>query len=83
MCEVCDIENIDTFKKNGSLETKTTKLYSVLVDEIMTVELCKLHILQLFICGESRFLEKNPTFSRVLQIHNKMFYKTILEIVQR
>jgi hypothetical protein len=82
MCEVCDIEKIDTFKRNGSLITKTAKLYTVLVDEVMTVDLCKLHNIQLFTCGEERFLKKNPMFSQIIQVHNKIFYKTILDILQ-
>ncbi|TNF30562.1 MAG: hypothetical protein EP319_04770 [Deltaproteobacteria bacterium] len=79
MCDVCDVEEIDTYKVNGENKIYGATLYTVMPEDL-TVDLCKLHSIQLFLVGEKRFLENNPTFCEILQIHNKMFYKTIVKI---
>ena len=80
MCDVCDVEQIETYKINGDKKTYRAVMYTVMPEDELSVDLCKLHSIQLFQVGEERFLQKNPMFRDILRIHNRMLYKTIVKI---
>lgn len=67
MCDVCDVEQIDTIKVNGDKKIYKAVLYTVMPEDL-TVDLCKLHSIQLFIVGEERFLQKNTLLTRVTYV---------------
>ena len=75
MCDACTSENIDTKFVNG--ERKSTvhhvKLYRVYKEKIAVIKLCHLHGIELFILGETRFLENHLNLARELAVDKNKF----------
>lgn len=67
MCDVCTAEGIDTKFVNGNkVSSGKSYLYKVYQGRVAAVNLCKLHDIQLFVLGESRFLQEHIILAKVL-----------------
>ena len=69
MCEVCDLEGIDWEFRNGDRALVRTRFYRVLVRDVIDVNLCFLHSIELFRIGEPRFLATHVDFA--ISLHTK------------
>lgn len=71
-CDVCRAENINTAKRCGKKgSVKTAKLYHAYVGRVVTIRLCHLHDIELFLKGEMRFLQNHLNFSASLAKRGK------------
>ena len=75
MCDVCTSENIDYKFVNG--KNKTTihhaRLFRVYKDNFATVKLCHLHGIELFVLGETRFLQNHMALAKTLIVSKKKY----------
>ncbi|MBT7608466.1 MAG: hypothetical protein HN576_01840 [Bacteriovoracaceae bacterium] len=75
MCDVCTSESIDWKFVNG--ETKSAlhqvKLFRVYKDKIASIKLCHLHGIELFVLGETRFLQNHLNLARDLAVSKKKY----------
>lgn len=61
MCDVCVKEHRDWKFHNGSSSAiESCRLYRVYEGREASVKLCKIHSIELFCIGESRFLANHP-----------------------
>ena len=67
MCDVCTKEGRDWKFHNGSSTIETCRLYRVYEGREAKVKLCKIHSIELFCIGESRFLSNHPSLA--LDLH--------------
>ncbi len=68
MCDVCSMKGIDTKFVNGKdVGPTVAKFYRVFVGHVAVAQLCRLHDIQLFELGESRFLQYNIELARKFQ----------------
>lgn len=72
MCEICKSEGQDYRFKNGSkLLVTTQQLYKVYKNAVAPVRLCYVHGIELFMLGETRFLQEHMPFARNLATRSK------------
>ena len=60
MCDVCQAEGKDSKFHNGNSRTETCRLYRVYQGRDALIKLCRIHSIELFCIGESRFLAGHP-----------------------
>ncbi len=75
MCDVCVSEKIDWKFVNGSnkSELHPVKLYRVYKDKVAVLKLCHLHGIELFVLGETRFLQIHLSLARDLAMSKKKY----------
>lgn len=56
MCDCCQKHDINTLTRNGNENTYQCRLYSSYGSENTPLNLCRLHSIELFKLGESRFV---------------------------
>ncbi len=66
MCDVCKLEGVDWAYSTGGKKLTHCKLYRVFRDQEAKVKLCKLHDIELFRSGESKFLSSHLKLARLL-----------------
>ena len=59
MCDVCNLDSEDWKKKNGKNPLEGAFLHCVYIGAVAKLNLCKLHSIELFRIGESRFLRNH------------------------
>ena len=81
MCDVCLAEGLNTRFMNGKKsKLYNRKIYSIFRGKVTPVKLCFLHDIDLFIYGETKFLEYHPRFvMRVLNSKSKVREKDSFE----
>lgn len=63
MCDLCRSEGTDYKFRNGSRnELYTRSLFNAFPGHLVKVRLCFIHDSDLFLMGESRFIDKYPSF---------------------
>ena len=66
MCDVCDVYGKDYKHHNGDKPLCVSRFYKVFENKVATVQMCKLHSIELFKIGEIRFLKNNIEFAQYL-----------------
>lgn len=68
MCDVCQVEKIDWRFRTADRPVETCRLYRVYEGRDAVVRLCRIHAIELFMIGETRFLETHPLLA--LSLHS-------------
>ena len=68
MCDVCQVEKIDWRFRTADRPVETCRLYRVYEGREAVVRLCRIHAIELFMIGETRFLETHPLLALSLTI---------------
>lgn len=63
MCDVCGAEGLDYKFANGEKKLEKAYLYKVYVGQIAALKICRLHSIELFTKGETRFLKGHLPFA--------------------
>ena len=66
MCDCCNAEGRNASFICGDSPLKSAHLYKIYLGRTASIKLCRLCDIELFKCGESRFLSKNIKFAQYL-----------------